>query len=127
MKTAKDIYRTSLAILGQEEEENTQAFEKRAVPLINFLLAELMELDLALKGEEFPTQASACQITSLSDPVGYEDALVLSLLPLGLASLLIQEEEPERGSFFHQLYLRERESIRSRCRKGRRHKIGRLF
>ena len=40
---------------------------------------------------------------------------------------LLNEEEPERSSFYLKLYQTERELVRSRCRRGRRHKITRSF
>lgn len=127
MKTAQDIYQRSLALLGQKNGENTEALEERAPALINLLLAELSELDLVMKGEERTPPSSVPQIHCLQEAIGYDDVIVLSLLPLGLAALLIQEEEPERASFFLGLYQREREILHQRCRKGRRHKIKRNF
>lgn len=127
MKTAREIYERSLALLGQEGGENTAPFEEKAPALINLLLAQLLELDLALKGEGGDLLSPVPQIRSLDEALGYEDVILLSLLPVGLAALLIQEEEPERGSFFLQLYQRERENMRQRFRKGRRHKIKRSF
>jgi hypothetical protein len=127
VKTAREIYERSLALLGQENGENTEHFQKKAPLIINLLLAQLLELDLALKGEDFSSRASVPQIRDLEEVLGYEDVILLSLLPVGLASFLIQEEEPERSAFFLQIYQREKETLRQRCRKGRRHKIGRGF
>ncbi len=124
MKTAQEIYEKSLALLGQETGENTQGFEMRAPALINLLMAQLSDLDLALKGKTSPGGAGLMQIRSLQDAVGMEDVIVLSLAPLGLAALLIQEEEPERSQFFWQLYQSERLALQQKSRFGRRHKIG---
>ncbi len=125
MKTAHEIYTRSLALLGQKNGANTQDFEERAPSLINCLIAELSELDLAMKGKEPFDQASVFQIHSLEEEVGMEDAITLSLLPMGLAALLIQEEEPDRALFFRNLYQQEREMLRHTFRRGKRHKIRR--
>jgi hypothetical protein len=127
MKSAFEVYRRSLALLGQEEGENTDGFEKRAPDLINLLLARLTELDLNLKGNVESPYPLPQQIDSLEDLIGLEEVIVLSALPIGLAALLIQEEEPERASYFTQLFEKECGSLRQRCRKGRRHKIRRSF
>ncbi|MBR3837076.1 MAG: hypothetical protein IKJ74_02930 [Clostridia bacterium] len=124
MKTAQKIYEKSLALLGQDTGENTKGFEMRAPALINLLMAQLSDLDLALKGKLSTESGSLVQICSLQDAVGMEDVIVLSLAPLGLAALLIQEEEPERSRFFWQLYQNERLALQEKSRFGRRHKVG---
>ncbi len=126
MKTAREIFERAIALLGQEKGENTEVFETRAPSLTNLLLAQLWELDLSLKGQR-GTCSSCPQIRTLEDAVGMEDAILLSTLPLGLAALLIQEEEPERSEFFWHLFQNEKETLRSRCKKTRRHKITRSF
>lgn len=128
MKSAREIYRKSLSILGESaEDENTLPYERRAVALINLLLGDLYELDFALKGETLPLQGSVPQITSLDDEIGMEESLVFSLIPLGLAFLLLNDEEPGRAALFLQLYQEERERLRRFCRRGRRHKITRPY
>ena len=123
MKTAKEILNRSLTLLGEEAGENTESFEQRAVTLINVLLSQISVLN-----EAAPEEAVIVpQIKSLEDQVGGEDAIALSLLPLGLAALLIGEEDENRSAFFLTLYQNERERLRLRSRKGRRHKIRRSF
>ena len=127
MNRARGIYEKSLALLGQKEGENTEGFEDRAPVLINVLLAQLSSLDLAMKGRRSTEKTPPLQIGGLEEEVGYEDAIVLSLIPLGLAGLLIQEEEPERGSFFLNLYRTEREHMEKNARFSRVHSIRRNF
>jgi hypothetical protein len=78
-----------------------------------------------MKGGGPEIGASLPQIRSLSEPLGAQDVIVYSLLPLGLAGLLIQEEEPERAAFFLSLYQREKAEWQERSLRGRRHKIRR--
>ncbi|MBR2634901.1 MAG: hypothetical protein IKD31_04925 [Clostridia bacterium] len=127
MTTAREIFQRSLALLGQEPGENTEAFERRAPRILNLLLAELVELDYWLKGEKMPDTVSVPSVETLEDPLELDESIEWMLLPLGLAALLIQEEEGARGSFFLQLYENERETLRRRRRRGRRHKILRSF
>ena len=127
MKTAQEIYRRSLALLGQTDGENTEDLEARAPKLINVLMVQLAPLDRELRGEVPADGGAPLQIDSLFEPVGMEDAIVLSLFPLGLAALLIQEEEPDRGHFFWQLFQEEKAELRSRLRRGKRHPIKRSF
>ena len=124
---AREIYSRSLALLGEDPGENTLPFEKRALTLINFLLGDVRELDLAVKGEKYSPYGASLQLLSLEDETGCAEPIALTLLPLGLASLLINEEEPARSQLFLQQYNREKESLRVRCRRGRRHKIRRIY
>lgn len=125
MKTAYEIYRKSLALIGEAESEENLIFRERAVEMINLMLAEIHETDLALKGEELSIGATVPQIRDLSDRLNVSEVILFSLMPLGLAGYLLNEEEPERSKFFLQLYQTEREVLRNRCRRGRRHKIRR--
>ncbi len=127
MKTAREIYERSLALLGEEKGSGTALFESKAPSIINLLLAQLLELDLTLKGKGPLFQTQVPQIYSLEETLGYEDVILLSLMPLGVAAFLVQEEEPERASFFLGIYEREREALQRRYRRGTRHKISRSF
>lgn len=127
MKTAREIYRRSLALMGEEDGENSAVFEKRLIPLVNILLGEVYELDLALKGDELGVGATIPQLVSPEEEIGLEEMILFSLMPLGLAALFLGETEPERASFFQGLYQKEREVLRARCRQGRRHKIFRPY
>lgn len=127
MKTAREVYLRSLALMGEEDGENTTVFEGRWIPLINVLLGEVYDLDLALKGEEGSFGNGIPQVVSAEEEIWMEEAILFSLLPLGLAALLLGETEPERASFFQGLYQKERDQLRARCRRGRRHKISRPY
>lgn len=123
MKTAREIYERTLHLLGERAGENTASFEERSVELINMLLAELYELDCNLKGEPLSLRGPLPQINSLEDHVGCSDVVAASLIPAGLASFLLYEEEPARAGFFYQIYSRQADQLRARCRRGGRHKI----
>ncbi len=125
--TGREIYEKSLALIGERGDGNAEGFADRAPKLINLFLAELRELDCTLRGEKCAPQGSAMRIDSLDQEIGYADAITASLIPLGLAAFLLHEEEPARAGFFYQLYSRQADQLRLRCRKGRRHKIRGLF
>lgn len=127
MRTAEEIYQKSLAILGEEDGEETAHFRRRAVGLINLVLSQCYETDLALRGESLPAVQELCQIDTLEHLVDACDPVLLSLLPLGLAGYLILEEAPARAAALLERYERERELMRLRSRRGRRHKIRREY
>ena len=125
MKCAEEIYRRSLALMGETEGEENETMKVRAVALINVLLSQLYELELALRGERFREGATIPQIRSLEDQTPLSEPILYTVMPLGLAGFLLNEEEPERGKFFLQLYHTEVEILRGRCKRGIRHKIKR--
>lgn len=127
MKRASEIYRRSLALIGETENEENESLKERAAALINVLLSQLYELDLGLRGDPLPEAGTVPQILGLEDHLGLSEPILYTLMPLGLAGYLLSEEEPQRSSFFLQLYNTEREILRSRCKRGRRHKIVRSF
>ena len=127
MTTARDIFEKSMMLLGEKEGEITEEGERRAVKLLNLLLAEVVDLDSALKGEKLSLQAPLMQIRNLEDRVACTETVSEGLIPLALASFWIHEEDPSRAGFFYQLYSRRAEELRRTCRRGRRHKIKRSF
>ena len=127
MKSGNELLKRSLALMGETLSEDNTSLKERAVELINLILSELYELELALQGISTQVNDEIPQIESLSDKVFFKEPILYTLIPLGLAGYLLSEEEPERSSFYLQLYHTERELLRSRCRRSRRHKIKRSF
>ena len=124
MKKAEEIYQTALILLGEDSPEETRAFGERYLPLLNLLISENESLIRALRGNGEQEDA---RVYAPTDPVGVPTPVGEVLLPLGLAGLLIQAEEPERASFFLRRYEDERIRLESRGRIGRRHPITRPY
>lgn len=125
MKRAEEVYHRSLALIGEVPGEENQAFKERAVPIINVLLSQLYEVELLLRGETFQRGSVIPQIVSLEETLPFRESILYTVIPLGLAGLLLIEEETERGRFFLQLYHTEMEILRTRSVRGVRHKIKR--
>ena len=127
MKTGNEILTRSLSLIGEVPQEENETLKERSVELINLILSQLYELELSLRGERRNEAKSIPQITSLSDTIPFSQPILFTLIPLGLAGYLLNEEEPSRSSFFLSLYQTERELVRARCKNSRRHKINRSF
>ncbi len=125
MKRAEELYHRSLALIGEIPGAENQIFRERAVPLMNVLLSQLYELDIALRGGKLCPGGIIPQVSHLEETLPFSEAILYTVLPLGLAGLLLMEEEAERGRFFLQLYHTEVEILRDRCKRGVRHKIRR--
>ena len=125
MKRAEEVYRKSLALIGETPGEENETLKERAVDIINVLLSQLYELEYDLRGEVRPAGRVIPQILTLQEIVPFAEPILYTVLPLGLAGFLLMEEEPVRASFFIQLYHTEVEILRQRSRRGTRHKIRR--
>ena len=127
MKKAIEIYKRSLALMGEVENEENEVLKENAVALINVLLAQIYELDATLCGEKREVGESIPQIYTLEDRLNLSEQILFSVMPLGLAGYLLNEEEPQRSTFFLQLYRTECDILRTRSKKSYRHKIKRSF
>jgi len=125
MKRAEEIYHRSLALMGENQRDENQPMKERAVPIINVLLSQVYELELAMRGDTLRPGKVIPQITSLAETLPLFEPILYAVMPLGLAGFLLIEEETERGKFFLQLYHSEMEILHSRCKRGVRHKIKR--
>ena len=129
--TARDVYNRSLALIHEHNSDgpyDTLDFQKAAPELINLLCTLLEELDLHIKGQKFHENAlTPHTIQSLDDEVLLHPILCSAVLPLGLAFLFLTEENSSLAGIFCKLYESERESLRRRFLKGRRHKITNLY
>jgi len=127
MKKAVEIFRRSLALIGETEYEENEVLRENAVFMINVLLSQLYGLDLDLRGEKMVEGDSVPQIRTLEDRLTLSEPILFSVMPLGLAGYLLNEEEPQRSTFFFQLYRTECDILKNRAKQGRRHKIERSF
>ena len=125
MTTANEILRATLSLMGAEKEEARYA--ERALAGINALTADLFVLDRALKGEAAAPAAAVPVLASLEDTTDLADLLVRSLIPLGLAAYLLNEEEERRAAFFHNLYRTEKNVLLKQFAPSRRHPIRQVY
>ena len=128
---AREIYRRALALLAEQDDGagyDTEAFENCAPALINLLCTMLDELDLFIKCRDFrDNQVEPRQIESLEDEVPLHPVITSGVMPLGLAFLLIAEENATRAALFFKLYQSEKDALFRRYRKARRHKITSVY
>lgn len=125
MTTANEILRATLSLMGAEKEEARYA--ERALAGINALTADLFVLDRALKGEAAAPAAAVPVLASLEDTTDLADLLVRSLIPLGLAAYLLNEEEERRAAFFHNLYRTEKSVLLRQFAPSRRHPVRQVY
>lgn len=125
MTTADDIFHAALALMGAQGD--AARYESRALAGIQLLVTDLFSLDRALKGDAAAAAAAIPLPATLRDTTDLADILTRSLLPLGLAAYLLNEEEERRASFLLELYRTEKELLRRQFASGRRHAVRDLY
>lgn len=105
--TGKDIYDLAVHLLGVKNSDGTDNpdcddFVSRAPAIINILLAETQRLDRSLRSDR---NARMIPLSSLDDSLRCHELIAYGLLPFGLASLLIADEDYELSRSLYDRYL----------------------
>ena len=125
MTTANEIYTAALALMGATDD--AARYQDRALAGINLLVTDLFALDRALKGEAAAVAAAIPPLETLQDTTDLTDVLTRTLVPIGLAAFLLNEEEEQRAAFFQRLYRSEKEILLRQFAPGRRHPIRNVY
>ncbi len=112
--TGKDIYDIAINIIGYKNSNGSDNadcadFVNRSPAIINTLLAETQRLDRSLRSDG---GSRMVPILALSDTVRCHELIAYGLLPFGLASLLIADEDYELSRSLYDRYLINLKSIK---------------
>ena len=103
--TANQLYRTTLAIMS-ENESNASSYTEFVIPNINVLLSELYDTENSLRasnGEVLLTEIP--EITQLTDVLPYNEQLCRTVMPYGLAVYLsLGDDEYSKAGFYDSRY-----------------------
>lgn len=99
-RTANDIYLAALAIMDEQDMDNN--YKDRSVAIINALMSRCWQYTEDYKGG---SRSGFAAISSLDDElVGFDDTLVLGVMPYGLAAALYIGEDPLRANSWQQQF-----------------------
>ena len=109
--TGTEIFYTALDLCGLRKENGSVPSDagdlsQRALGLLNILLAENSSLDARIRKEEH----EVISISALSDILDVTDIVACSVLPYGLARLLMLGEDDELAERMKSLYENARSS-----------------
>lgn len=112
--TGKDIYDLALHLIGCKNADGTDNedcadYKSRSAALINILLAENQKLDRSLRNDK---SARIIPLLSLENNVRCHELIAYGLLPFGLASLLVAEENAELSASLYERYLLNLKSVK---------------
>lgn len=130
--TARQIYHRALALIQEQDTDgvsyDTEAFRRSAPEMINLLCVLLDDLDLKIKGKAFrENELLPREVKSEDDEVPLHPVILAGALPLGLAFLLLAEEDASRASLFFNLFQKEKEALYRRFKRGTRRAITRVY
>ena len=97
---ANEIYTSALAIMNERDADNS--YEDRCVPLINALMSQCYQYTEDYRSG---SRSGWTPIDGLDDDiVGFDQTVVLGVMPYGLAAALYIDEDPVRANSWQQQY-----------------------
>ncbi len=89
---------------GASEWADTEEYKNRALAIMNVLIGECYPFSDTYR-VDVPGQRPVCPpVVSLDDVVHLDDSIAKTVLPYGLASELIKNDDPTMGNYFLQRY-----------------------
>ena len=111
MTTAQDVFDTAMGLIdevnettGQTDTTDTREYKNRTLFILNTLRGELYPFSDTYKQAKPGKRPIASRIDSFTSPIGLDDYICQSVLPWGLAALLLLDENPSSANFFQQKY-----------------------
>lgn len=97
---ANEIYTSALAIMNERDADNS--YKERCVPLINTLMSQCYQYTENYKSG---SRSGWVPIADLDDAImGFDQTVVLGVMPYGLAAALYIDEDPARANSWQQQY-----------------------
>lgn len=97
---ANEIYTSALAIMDERDADNS--YKERCVPLINALMSQCYQYTEDYKSG---SRSGWVPIADLDDAImGFDQTVVLGVMPYGLAAALYIDEDPARANSWQQQY-----------------------
>lgn len=109
--TAQRVFELAIGLMdelsssGQADTSATAGYKNRTPGILNILCGELLPLSDDNSVTSSGVRPVCAELTALSENVGLDDILARSVLPYGLASHLLADENPQLAAFFQQRYM----------------------
>ena len=118
--TAAEVFFAAIALMGElsptgaADSSDNADYRQRALPLLNILVGENYPLSDTYATGFGGTRPVAPAITDMGAVIALDNVLARTVLPFGLAALLLLEENPVLANFFQQRYEELRARLASR-------------
>lgn len=109
MTTAQQVFEAAIALMdsmsdaGVADTADNDEYKHRTLPILNILRGELYPFSDTHETDE-EGRPIAALIRSFDKPIDLDDYICQSLMPYGLASHLLLNEDPATANFFQQRY-----------------------
>lgn len=109
--TAQWVFEQAMALMdelnestGSADTADTKEYKNRALPILNVLQAECFPASDTYRATT-PGKRPICpELRALGDVIRLDDGICRGVLPYGMASHLLVDENPNAASFFQQRY-----------------------
>ena len=105
--TGQTVYNLAVQLLACKNTDGTDSMDcndyiSRAPALISILLAENLKIDRLLRNDY---SVRSMPLNSLNDKINCHELVAYGILPFGLASLLVADEDAELSHSLYERYL----------------------
>lgn len=98
--SADKVYKSALAIMNETDDD--LSYKARAVPIINALLSQCYQYSEAYDGDPRSNWQPIDEPTDII--TGFDQTILLGVIPYGLAAALYLDEDPIRANSWQQQY-----------------------
>lgn len=109
MTNAQTIYEMAIALMdsmsdsGAADVSDNNEYKHRTLPILNILRGELYPYSDTFETDD-EGRPIAALIRTFDKPIDLDDYICQSVMPYGLASHLLMQEDPAAANFFQQRY-----------------------
>lgn len=114
--TALDVFKSAIALMGElsstgeADTTDNAEYKQRTLPIINVLAGELFPLSDTYAIVTSGVRPVFTPVTDFTTAIAIDDVICRSIIPYGVAAMLLLDENPGMANFFQQKY----EELKSR-------------
>ena len=109
--TAQRVFDLAMGLMGEVNEatgatdtSDTREYKSRTLLLLNVLKGELFPYSDTYTQATAGVRPACAPITDFTTPIGIDDVICETVMPYGLAALLLTDENANKSNFFQQKY-----------------------
>lgn len=109
--TAQDVFDTAMGLMDEVNEStgatdtaDTKEYKNRTLLILNVLRGELYPYSDNYEQNDDGLRPIAMLIEDFETPIGLDDYICQSVMPYGLATHLLLDENPSAAGYFNQRY-----------------------
>lgn len=111
MVTAQEVFEAAMVLMdeldenGKADTPNTKEYKNRALTFINILQQDLYPYSDTFKQKKSGKRAVPVRIENYDAAIPLDDKICIGVMPYGLASHLLAQEDRDTANFYEQKYM----------------------